>query len=275
MSVRKIPFWKMNGAGNDFVLLDRSETKIRVTPTVAKTLLHRQFGAGGDQLVVLNPGRSGQNPKLEFFNMDGSKAEMCGNGTRATAFYLREFKGVRKDFEFETASRNVGVRFDGKKIIVDMGFPIWPGPRIPVKSKGEVLDFPFKVDGQKFQISCVSMGNPHCVIYVKDVVKFPVKEWGPLIEHHPFFPRRVNVEFVQIVNPRSVKVRVWERGSGETLACGSGACAVGAVGDRLNKTAPALRQQWPGGVLETRISSEGRVTLTGPAEVTYRGSFLV
>jgi len=272
---RRIPFYKLQGAGNDFVFLDRSETKIPVSKEIARRMLDRHFGVGGDQLVVLTPGTSVTPARLEFFNSDGSKAEMCGNGTRAAALYLREFKGVRNDFEFKTAARLIPVKFRGGRIEVDMGEPIWDGPKIPVKARGEVIGRPTSVRGNKFLMNCVSMGNPHCVIFVKNVKFFPVREIGQIIENQPFFPQRVNVEFVQVLNSSNLKVRVWERGAGETLACGSGACAVAAVGAKIGRTGKRLRLELPGGVLETRISADNHVHLTGPAEIVFRGTFLI
>ncbi len=272
---RRIPFLKLNGAGNDFVLIDRSETSVAITPALAARFLDRHFGVGGDQLIILTPGNSVRRPKLEFLNADGSRAEMCGNGTRAAALYLKEFKGIRKDFEFETQSRIVSVKLQGKAICVDMGQPIWDGPRIPVQSKGVVLNHPLRVDGSKFFVNAVSMGNPHCVIIVKNVEDFPVSIIGPKLEHHPLFPKRVNVEFVQLLASNRVRVRVWERGTGETLACGSGACAVAAVLGRQGKAGRALTQDWQGGLLKTTLENDGNIHLSGPAEISFRGTFLI
>lgn len=156
-----------------------------------------------------------------------------------------------------------------------MGEPILEGSRIPVKSSGEIVNRALKVASQTLKINGVSMGNPHCVIYVSNVDKFPVEKIGPLIEHHPFFPKRVNVEFVQVLSPTHVRARVWERGAGETLACGTGACAIAVAGARLKKTQRNLKIDLPGGTLSVRWADDNHVFLSGPAEVTYEGRFYV
>ncbi len=263
----------MHGAGNDFVFLSRENFKGAVTPRLASLLLDRHFGVGGDQLVVLS--KNGPGPALDFYNSDGSMAEMCGNGTRAAAAYLRDEKGFRESFTIKTRARRIGIRLENGKIEVDMGEPILEGRTIPVKAAGEIVDRPFKVAGQTFRIHGVSMGNPHCVIFVKDVRHFPVREVGPLIENHPFFPRRVNVEFVQVMSRSRVKARVWERGAGETLACGTGACAIAVASARAGKTGRSIKIDLPGGQLGARWGADNHVYLTGPAETTYTGEFLL
>ncbi len=284
--MKKIKFTKMHGAGNDFVFLSRDKFKGTVTPKLAQRLLDRHFGIGGDQLLVLTANNGGA-PRLDFYNSDGSMAEMCGNGTRAAAAYLRESKGFKKDFSIKTRTRMIGIRLTGRAVEVDMGEPVLEGKKIPVKASGEVenylLRFPHpkslstKWRGTKGEarIHCVSMGNPHCVIFVKNVDKFPVREIGPLIENHPFFPRRVNVEFVELKSRSHVKARVWERGAGETLACGTGACAIGVAAARAGKTGRSIKIDLPGGQLGVRWGEDNHVYLTGPTETTYSGEFLL
>jgi diaminopimelate epimerase len=198
-----------------------------MTVRVVQKLMDRHFGIGGDQLLLLE--KAGPRPKLKIFNSDGSQAEMCGNGVRAVAYYLTKHKGMKKDFIIDTKAGPIGIGLKGGRILVDMGQPILEGKKIPVKASGEIVNRPLKVAGKTFKIHAVSMGNPHCVIYVDNVEKFPVREIGPMIETHPFFPKRVNVEFVQRISRSRVKARVWERGAGETLACGTGACAIGVA----------------------------------------------
>lgn len=270
--MKKIPFVKMHGAGNDFVFLTRENFKGAITSRLAQLLLDRHFGIGGDQLLVLTPGPV---PRLEFYNSDGSTAEMCGNGTRAVAAYLREKKGLHQNFKIQTKTRLIGITLSPRSLEVDMGEPVLEGRSIPVKAQGPVMDLPFKVAGKNFKIHCLSMGNPHCVIFVKNVDTFPVHEVGPLIERHPFFPRRVNVEFVEVKSRSLVKARVWERGAGETLACGTGACAIGVASARFGKTAGSLQVDLPGGRLGVRWGLDNRVYLTGPTETTYSGQFLL
>ncbi|MCG3204999.1 MAG: Diaminopimelate epimerase [Elusimicrobia bacterium] len=273
--MKKIPFVKMHGAGNDFVFLNRDNFKGTVSPGLARRLLDRHFGIGGDQLLVLTPKREGGRPLLEFYNADGSQAEMCGNGTRAAALYLRDHKGVRNNFEIQTKTRLVGIRIEKGTIEVDMGRPVLEGSLIPVKAKGPIINRPFTVAGKTFKIHSVSMGNPHCVIFVRDVERFSVQQIGPLIENHPFFPKRVNVEFVEVMSPTHLKARVWERGAGETLACGSGACAILVASARFGKTRRSVKIDLPGGRLGVRWEDNQHVYLTGPTAITFKGDFFL
>jgi len=275
MKTRRIPFIKMHGAGNDFVFLTREQTDIPVTKELARRILDRHFGVGGDQLLVLKPGTSATNPSLKIYNSDGSSAEMCGNGVRAVAYYLSQFKGIDKSFIIETDAGPIGIGLEGGRIEVDMGRPILEGSKIPVSAKGPIANRPLKVVGKIFRIHGVSMGNPHSVIFMKGIDKFPIEKWGPLIEHHPFFPRRVNVEFVEVLSKDHVKARVWERGAGVTLACGTGACAIAVASARAGLTGRQVRIDLPGGRLEVRWDGDDHVYLSGPAEVVFEGMYLV
>ncbi|OVE75816.1 diaminopimelate epimerase [bacterium F11] len=270
-----MPFIKMHGAGNDFVFLSRENTSIPITNKLAQLLLDRHFGVGGDQLLVLTPGTSTQIPSLKIYNADGSLAEMCGNGVRSVAFYLMKYKQYRKNFSLQTDAGEIGIQFKGKKIEVDMGEPVLEGRKIPVRARGPIVNKSIQVKGKTYKIHAVSMGNPHCVIYVKNVTQFPVKEIGPLIEKHLFFPNRVNVEFVQVLRQNHVRVRVWERGAGETLACGTGACAVAVAGARFGNTSRNVKIDLPGGSLQVRWGENNHVYLSGPSEVTFSGTFLI
>ncbi len=265
--MKKIPFIKMHGAGNDFVFLNKEKTKVAVTPTLARRFLDRHFGVGGDQLLVLN------GLKLDIYNSDGSMAEMCGNGVRAVATHLVQNKGLKKDFIIQTKAGPIGIGIKKSGVEVDMGRPILEGSKIPVRAKGPIVNRSLRVGSKTFNIHGVSMGNPHCVIYVKDVNNFPVKEIGPLIENHTFFPNRVNVEFVQVLSSSHVRARVWERGAGETLACGTGACAIGVASARYGKTGRNVKIDLPGGRLQVRWAENDHVFLTGPAEVSFQGEF--
>ena len=273
--MKKIPFLKMHGAGNDFVFLTRDNFKAPMTPKLAERLLDRHFGIGGDQLLLLSNAKRGQTPSLAFYNADGSQAEMCGNGTRAVAAYLRDEKGFKNNFRIKTQTRLIGIELKGKKIEVDMGMPVLNGREIPVDADGEIKNFPLSVNGRPYSINAVSMGNPHCVIFVDDVASYPVRDLGPRIETHPFFPKRVNVEFVQIVDSSNVKARVWERGAGETLACGTGACAIAVASARAGRTDRTLSIELPGGRLGVRWAADNHVYLTGPTATTYRGDFFI
>jgi diaminopimelate epimerase len=273
MKKKTLHFVKMQGAGNDFVFLTPSMAGRPMTATLARLLLDRHFGIGGDQLLFLK--KSGAKLVLDIYNSDGSKAEMCGNGVRAVAYYLHRTKGVKKDFVLHTGAGPIGIGFKKDAIDVDMGAPILEGTKIPVGVSGEIINRPLMVEGRTFKIHCVSMGNPHCIVFVDDVENYPVKEYGPLIENHPFFPRRVNVEFVQVLNKGHVRARVWERGAGETLACGTGACAIAVASARIGKTDRAVKVDLPGGQLRVRWDTNNHVFLSGPAAVSYTGTFFI
>jgi diaminopimelate epimerase len=272
---KMLPFIKMEGAGNDFVFISRSESDVSITKQLAQLLLNRHYGIGGDQLLVINTTAPKKEYDLAFFNSDGSMAEMCGNGVRSAAHYLKEYKGAGKSILIHTKAGPIQVEFKGSEIDVDMGQPILEGTKIPVKAKGPIVDHPFRIADQIFRIHAISMGNPHCVIFVQNLEAFPVHHYGPMIENHPFFPKRVNVEFVEILNNAHVKARVWERGAGETLACGSGACAIAVAGARFGLTSRKIKIDLPGGRLGVRWAADNHVFLTGPARVCYQGVFLV
>ncbi len=270
---KKIEFLKMHGAGNDFVFLEGEKTK--VSPALAERLLDRHFGVGGDQLLVLKKGGKGARYTVDIWNSDGSKAEMCGNGVRAVAYYLRDQQGVKDSFQLRTGAGLIGIVQKKGTIEVDMGEPIMEGDLIPVQATGPIIDWPLKVGDQEFRIHAISMGNPHAVIFTKDIDNINLPVVGPMIERDRFFPRRVNVHFVQVLTRKRVKVRHWERGSGLTLACGTGACAVAVAAARAGLTERDIAVDVPGGRLGVRWAPNNHVFLSGPAETTYRGEWLV
>jgi diaminopimelate epimerase len=273
--MKALPFIKMHGAGNDFVFVNREKTKIPMTKELVRRLLDRHFGIGGDQLLVLEKSARPKNPSLTIYNSDGSEAEMCGNGVRAVAHYLSTFGGIKKDFTLQTKAGPIRIGFGKGGIQVDMGEPILEGAKIPVAAKGPIVDRPLKLMGRTYRIHAVSMGNPHCVIFVNNVDRWPVAIDGPFLELHEFFPRRVNVEFVQVINRHHVRARVWERGAGETLACGTGACAIAVASARAGKTDRQVKIDLPGGQLNVTWAKNNHVYLSGPAEVTYEGRFFI
>jgi diaminopimelate epimerase len=275
-----VPFTKMHGAGNDFVVIDtiRNEPlKALNWVSLSKVLLDRHFGIGADQLLVLEAPSLGEAAvRMRIFNPDGSEVEMCGNGIRCVALYSQRFLGVsQKSFGVETPAGVVIPSILGEEVQVDMGLPILDGERIPVRAKGHVKEKPLEVDGVTFFIHAISMGNPHCVIEVKDESSLKmVESFGPKIEHHPFFPNRTNVEFVWVESTRRAKVRVWERGAGLTLACGSGACAVGVALRLSGKVDEEVTLELPGGAL--RVGYEGfgsHVYLKGSAAFVFFGEY--
>ncbi|MFO1463499.1 MAG: diaminopimelate epimerase [bacterium] len=268
----KLKFTKMHGLGNDFVVINCLGENCPPFADKAARLCDRRFGIGCDQLLVIRPSERADF-KMDIYNNDGSQVEMCGNGIRCVARYLVEHGASTKtELAIETLAGIIRPRLVDGLVEVDMGEPILEGREIPSTLEGKVLDRPLNVEGQELAITCVSMGNPHCVIFVDDVERAPVTTLGPVLERHPLFPKRINVEFIQVLGPSELKMRVWERGAGETLACGTGACAslVAAVltGRAQREAVLHLR----GGDLRIRWSEKNnRVYMTGPGEEVFSG----
>jgi diaminopimelate epimerase len=268
----EIGFTKMHGCGNDFVLLDCLHQKIGNLEELAKRLCHRRFGVGADQLLTVHPSEIADF-KMEIYNADGGQVEMCGNGIRCFAKYVRDHGLTQKtELEVETLAGVIRPRLIGDQVEVDMGEPVLEGRKIPVNRDGRVLDYPLEVDGKTYAVTCVSMGNPHCVLYVDDVDHLDVEGVGPRFEYHPFFPRRVNTEFVEILGPRELRMRVWERGAGETWACGTGACAATVAGALTGRHERRVTIHLLGGDLRIEWRDNNRVYMTGGAEEVFHGS---
>lgn len=274
-------FVKMHGTGNDYVYVDAFQEQVSDPVELAKVVSHRHFGIGGDGLIVIRP-RDGYDGEMDMYNADGSSSEMCGNGIRCVAKYVHDtYARGRDELRLMTGAGERVARIrerdaDGNatRIQIDMGVPVFEGLQIPTTIDAPtVLRQSLTVDGRTFEFSSVSMGNPHCVIYVDDVKNFPVTGIGPLIENHPLFPRRVNVEFVQVLSPEEVIQRTWERGSGETWACGTGASAVAVVGRTLGITGDRLTVHLTGGDLLLEYNGTGSVKMTGNAVEVFRGEF--
>ena len=279
---RSLPFTKMHGAGNDFVVLDGIRVTLPPLEPLARRLGDRHFGIGFDQLLVVRPSRTADF-RMEIYNADGSQVEMCANGIRCFFQYLRENgHTVAEELRVETLSGVVVPRWAGPgQVTVDMGPPILAPAKIPtrlgdVAGPGPVLDVPLRVDGRMHWVSSVSMGNPHCVVYVERVADAPVTTLGPRIEAHDAFPNRVNVEFVEVVSRSHVRQRTWERGAGETLACGSGACAVVVASILRGVVDARVRVELSGGDLEVSWAGGGAsVFMTGPAATVFSGTIEV
>ena len=268
----KVYFAKMHGCGNDFILVDCRNGGIRELGKLAKRLCHRRFGVGADQLLTIHPSKVADF-KMEIYNADGGQVEMCGNGIRCFGRYVYEHGLTKKrELEVETLAGIIRPRLIGDQVEVDMGEPILEGRKIPVDTDGKILNYPLEVDGTRYQVSCVSMGNPHCVLYLDDVDHLDVEGIGQRFEHHPFFPNRVNTEFVEILGPREVRMRVWERGAGETWACGTGACAVAVVGALTRRTERKITVHLLGGDLVIDWRENNRVYMTGGAEEVFQGT---
>ena len=273
---RWLEFTKMHGAGNDFVVLDGLTGELPPLEGLARRLADRHFGVGADQVLVLRPSRIA-DLRMEIYDADGSQVEMCGNGVRAVFKYLRDRALTRKDeIAVETLGGVVRPSWAGADHVrVEMGRPILAPAKIPTRlgsGDGPLVDAPLEVDGATWRVTVVSMGNPHAVLYVDDVDAAPVASLGPRIEHHAAFPERVNVEFVQILSRTRVRQRTWERGTGETLACGSGACAAAVASILRGVTDRDLWIELRGGELHIAWPAvDSGVTMTGPAAEVFSG----
>lgn len=271
-------FTKMHGLGNDYVYVNCFEEKIDNPPAVARFVSDRHFGIGSDGLIMINPSKT-VDFEMEMYNADGSRGEMCGNGIRCVAKYVYDYGLTDKtQISVETLG---GIKYldltveDGKVSLVkvDMGKPELEADLIPIISEREqVIDEPIEVDGKEYHMTGVSMGNPHAVIYVDDVKGLDLEKIGPKFENHERFPKRINTEFVHCIDRQTVEMRVWERGSGETLACGTGACAVAVSSILNNLTDTQVTVKLLGGDLQIEWDREkDRVFMTGPATVVFDG----
>jgi diaminopimelate epimerase len=275
-------FTKMHGAGNDFVVLDGVRDTLPPLESLAARLADRNFGIGCDQILVVREALDpAANFRMQIFNADGSQVEMCANGIRCFYKYLRDHGHTSADeIGVETLSGVVRPRWAGEgRVTVDMGLPVLAPAKIPTtlgSGDGPVLDVPLEVEGSTLSVSSVSMGNPHAVVFVDDPETAPVERLGPAIEHHPAFPNRVNVEFIAIEGRSRVRQRTWERGTGETLACGSGACAVAVVSMLRGVVDRQVTIALRGGELEIEWPArDSHVWMTGPAAEVFSGSFPV
>ena len=271
-------FTKMQGLGNDYVYVNCFKETIENQPEMAKKVSNRNFGIGSDGLIMINPSDVADF-EMEMYNADGSRSEMCGNGIRCVGKYVYDYGLTEKEhISVETLA---GIKYldltveDGKvKLVkVDMGSPELVPENIPIVADGNrVIDEPINVNGTEYRMTGVSMGNPHAVVYVEDVKGLDIETIGPAFENHERFPNRVNTEFVKVLDRNTVEMRVWERGSGETMACGTGACAV-AVACILNGlTEDKVTVKLLGGDLQIEWDKEAdKVYMTGPAEVSFDG----
>ncbi|MBZ2189192.1 diaminopimelate epimerase [Alcanivorax sp. JB21] len=273
-----LKFTKMHGLGNDFMVLDgiRQPLPEQGSPLPVATLQRladRHFGIGFDQLLLVQPALGDADFRYRIFNADGSEVGQCGNGARCFARFVRE-EGLtdKHDIRVETRSGDITLHVtDDGLVTVDMGAPRWAPKDIPLRATQEA-DTYFLVSGQQaWEVSAVSLGNPHCVQLVENVDTAPVATVGPLLESHPDFPERVNVGFMQIVDRGHIRLRVFERGVGETLACGSGACAAVVCGQRRGLLDDTVTVTLPGGDLRVRYTNTGGVLMTGPASRVYDG----
>ena len=283
----KIHFIKMHGLGNDFILIDciaqRCPTEKKDLEALGMRLCDRRFGIGADQILLLFSSQKADF-MMRIFNADGSEVEMCGNGIRCLAQYIWDSKLSDKIvLSVETPAGIIRPEKAGDLVKVDMGEPIFEPERIPVQlahpssfilhPSGGIVDYPLKIEDREFAMTCVSMGNPHAIILVDDVLRFPVTYYGPMIENHPLFPRRINVEFIEVLSETEIRMRVWERGAGETMACGTGASAAAVATSLKGKTGKKVTVHLPGGDLFIEWAGDNHIYMTGPAARVFEGVF--
>lgn len=271
-------FTKMHGAGNDYIYINCFEETVDNPSALSVKISDRHFGVGADGLVLIMPSKVADFA-MRIFNPDGTEAEMCGNAIRCVGKYVYD-NGMtgktRLNIETLAGIKVLDLTVDSGKVTtvkVDMGEPILDPARIPVNSdKDRIISEPLDINGEEYRVTCVSMGNPHAVVYTKSAASTQVEKIGPIIERHAFFPKRTNVEFVEVIDSKTLNMRVWERGTGETLACGTGACAA-AVASILNGSCDRnVTVRLKGGNLDIEWNRENNhVYMTGPAVEVFRG----
>ncbi|MCV6609729.1 MAG: diaminopimelate epimerase [Amphritea sp.] len=274
-----VRFTKMHGLGNDFLVLDTVTQKVKVNSALVAKLADRNFGVGFDQMLIVEPPSS---PDMDFryriYNADGSEVEHCGNGARCFARFVRDKRLTAKEtVAVETMNGPIYLTItEDKQVVVDMGVPVLEPQKIPFSADAHAAKYPIDVDGQNIDISAVSMGNPHGVLVVDSVDTAPVESWGPTLEKHQKFPQKANIGFMEIVSRNEIRLRVFERGAGETLACGTGACAAmvagklrGLLDDKVTVHLPGgpLLIEWPGG--------DQPLLMTGPATTVFEGQIFL
>ena len=271
-----LKFSKMQGLGNDFVVLDGVRQRIELSPSQIRLLADRRFGVGCDQVLVVEKATGDADFRYRIFNADGGEVEQCGNGARCFVVFVRD-QGLtnKRELRVETAGGLIVPRLEADgQVTVDMGVPRFAPEDVPFTGGEGAVDEVLEVDGTPVRISALSMGNPHAVQVVADVDLAPVAVQGLRVEHHPRFPQRVNAGYMQVVDRATIRLRVWERGAGETLACGTGACAAVVAGVRLRLVDSPVRVQARGGELMIAWAGDGRsVQMTGPAATVFEGEW--
>ena len=274
----RLKFTKMNGAGNDFVMLDNRDPKLSLSGEEIAPLCDRHRGVGADGLLAVEPAEGGADFRMRYYNADGGEAEMCGNGARCFARFVREKKLTSKRvITVETATGVIELRVRNRQDVeVDMGAPEFEPAKIPFTATARAPSYPLPVDGMELEIGAISMGNPHAVLRVDNVDEAAVAQLGPLIEAHPQFPQRVNAGFMQVLSESTIKLRVFERGVGETLACGTGACAAVVYGLSRGWLRDSVTVELPGGKLSISwAGADQPVIMTGPTAVVFEGSIRI
>lgn len=282
-----IPFSKYHGLGNDFVLVDnRERAEPKISPEAAVAVCDRNFGIGADGVIFVLPATGETDYTMRIYNSDGSEPEMCGNGIRCLAKFVADLETqdgkqpkLPHTYQIHTLAGVIRPELQASGLVtVDMGEPGLLAKEIPttlVADDEKVVNETLTVGGKDYQVSCVSMGNPHCIAFVDDVEAVPLAEIGPLFEHHEVFPARINTEFVEVVRPDYLKMKVWERGAGPTLACGTGTCALVVAAVLNEKCDRQVEVELPGGNLKIEWAQNNRVYMTGPATLVFAGDVFV
>jgi len=278
-----IEFTKYHGLGNDFILIDNRHSPVPIlTPAAAIEMCDRHFGIGADGVIFALPPEADADYTMRIFNSDGSEPEMCGNGIRCLAQFIADLEGIEADgqsFKINTLAGLIVPKLAGhNQITVDMGQPQLLAAQIPTTLSQEaeqVVNKPLEVAGQTWGVTGVSMGNPHCITFVDAVKDIPLEVIGPQFEHHPVFPQRTNTEFIEVVRRDYLKMRVWERGAGITLACGTGACAAVVAGVLNDACDRCCTVELPGGCLQIEWeANQGHLYMTGPAQKVFTGQYV-
>ncbi len=276
----ELAFTKLHGCGNDYLFVDCTEQPLEDAGAISKIVSERRTGVGSDGLICVCPSEIADF-RMEMYNADGSRGEMCGNGIRGLGKYVFDRRLATGDtiaVETDAGVKELSLEHDRgrvSRVTVAMGEPVLEGREIPVDADGQVLDRVLHVDGRDWQVSCVSMGNPHCVTFDADPDCLDLAAVGPAFESHAFFPARVNTEFVRLDSPTHLTMRVWERGSGETMACGTGACAVVVAAVLTGRSERKATVALHGGDLEIEYREDGQVIMTGPAVEVFSGTITV
>ena len=277
-----IEFSNYQGLGNDFILVDnRRSVEPIITPEDAVKMCDRHFGIGGDGVIFVLPGTTETDYSMRIYNSDGSEPEMCGNGIRCLAKFIAELEGgnrLNQSYKIDTLAGVIIPKLESNgEVTVDMGEPELRAAKIPTTiadAEEKVVAHPLDVGDRTWSVTAVSMGNPHCITFVEDISAIALTEIGSLFEHHAAFPQRTNTEFIEVVKSDYIKMSVWERGAGITLACGTGACASVVAGVLNNKCDRSCTVELPGGCLQINWSAaDNRVYMTGPATKVFQGSF--
>ncbi len=272
-----LPFVKIHGTANDFIYVDARRGFPLDPARAARAWCDRRRGIGADGLILLGPATQA-DCRMTIYNSDGTRSEMCGNGIRGLAKFVHDHGLLTAEplrVETDAGIKVLRSEYEGgrvTRVAVDMGTPEWEGRRIPVDADGEVLERPLEVAGTRYQITCVSMGNPHCVVFLDAIDGLSLPELGPRFEHHPFFPKLVNTEFIRVRSAERLDMRVWERGAGETMACGTGACAAAVAAARTGRSGRHVVVSLPGGELEIEWRADDHIIMTGPAVEAYTGT---